>query len=207
MKCVSRRSERESVIKAFLESSAANDTVEVLDLSPYERDGLYLEGTGSMVMDHKARVIYACLSERTNPRLLDIVGAKIGYDVVTFTSVDTSGRSVYHTNVMLSIGMDTAVICADSIANESERASVLQRLSSSKRVIQISVTQMNHFCGNILQVSDVFGKAVWCMSSKAHAAFTEEQRTILGRCLHVDVDTIETVGGGGVRCMLAEQYF
>jgi hypothetical protein len=107
---------------------------------------------------------------------------------------------------MLSIGMDTAVICADSIANESERASVLQRLSSSKRVIQISVAQMNHFCGNILQVSDVFGNPLWCMSSKAHSAFTEEQRTILGRCLHVDVDTIETVGGGGVRCMLAEQY-
>ncbi|MFA0086541.1 arginine deiminase-related protein [Vibrio sp. 10N.261.51.F12] len=189
---------------------AAGRTVVSTDsLEKYAKQSAFLESTGVMVKDHVNRTIYAALSQRCEREALEDYAKRIGYHrVVSFQTALPSGQPIYHTNVMMAIGEHFAVICADLIP-EYERRFVIKSLAKSKQVITISEQQMNQFCGNILQLETVNGNKVIAMSQSAFNAFTPAQRQQLsthGKLLAFDVSTIETIGGGSVRCMLGEVF-
>ena len=180
-----------------------------IDFSRYEVEGKFLEGTGSMVLDRTHRVAYASLSPRTDRSVLADFSDKLGYRPVTFSSYDSTGSLIYHTNVMMSVGERFAVICADAIRDEQERATVLKELEQSgKTVIPITLDQVRSMCGNILELR-AKGKRIIVMSKTAYDHFTPGQKKILrglGSLLPVNIKTIETTGGGSARCMLGELF-
>ncbi|GIA31817.1 hypothetical protein VCSRO38_0828 [Vibrio cholerae] len=160
-------------------------------------------------MDHPNRTIYAGLSQRCDREVLEVYAEQIGYSrVVSFQTRLPSGSPIYHTNVMMAIGEHFCVICDETIP-EYERRFVVKSLAKDKQVISISIEQMNHFCGNILQLETADGQKVIAMSQSAYEAFTLTQLNQLathGKLLPFAVPTIETIGGGSVRCMLAELF-
>lgn len=161
-------------------------------------------------MDHPNRTIYAGLSQRCDREVLEVYAEQIGYSrVVSFQTRLPSGSPIYHTNVMMAIGEHFCVICDEAIP-EYERRFVVKSLAKDKQVISISIEQMNHFCGNILQLETADGQKVIAMSQSAYEAFTLTQLNQLathGKLLPFAVPTIETIGGGSVRCMLAELFY
>lgn len=187
---------------------------DVVDYSHFEAKGKFLEGTGSMVLDRMNRVVYACLSKRTNATVLEEFCRDLHYKSVVFHSFTPGGNApqpIYHTNVVMSIGDTFAVVGLETITNNKERDAVKKSLEQSGReVIPISLEQINQFAGNILQVKGRDGSRYTVMSSKAFSAFTAEQRSRIEshckRILHADLDTIETLGGGSARCMIAEVF-
>lgn len=208
MKCVARRSERHSELCDELRARCT----EFHDLSGrFEGRGLYCEGTGSMVFDRDHAVVYCCLSERTSPEVVQAVAEILGYRIVSFSSNDAGGSPIYHTNVMMSLGTHVAVVCLESIRNPQERNDLFQSLlASGRRIVEISLDQVSHFAGNILEVGRTLpdgSPTVWAMSTAAFNALSEEQRVALGApIIHSDISTIEHLGGGGVRCCLAEIF-
>jgi len=193
------------------------DTVEkeyklttVIDLSRSEQSNEILEGTGSMVFDHNHKVVYACLSPRTHATLLNNYAIMIGYEVVSFTSLDENGGEVYHTNVVMCMGDGFSVICLDSIRDKAERAKVVERLKGDgNEIVDISLAQMNQFAGNMLQVKSNSGKSYLVMSATAYKALTPAQIAQIEQfttILFVEIDTIEIIGGGSARCMMAEIF-
>ncbi|WP_316800906.1 citrulline utilization hydrolase CtlX [Pedobacter frigidisoli] len=201
-----RRQERRREI--LDELSKQFDIKHINDLSFYEYQEAYLEGTGSMVLDRVNKIAYACLSIRTDVSALNNFCQLAEYKSVIFHAVDGSGFPIYHTNVMMCIGDRFAVICLDSIPNQHEKSFVKQVLSSTgKEVIEISLDQMNHFAGNMLQVSNSDGENLLIMSAQAYNSLTTEQIQALekyNRIIYAAINTIETNGGGSARCMLAE---
>ncbi len=183
---------------------------EVTDLTHYVNADKFLEGTGSMIFDHIHQVAYACLSPRTDKDIFIDYCATIGYQPVYFYSSDEHGHLVYHTNVMLTIGDTFAVVCMDSIKNAEERALVGTALTDSgHEIIDISFAQMNAFAGNMLQVKNTDGETFLVMSQTAFDSLTDVQVARIGHhtnILAVPIPTIETIGGGSARCMLAEIY-
>lgn len=182
----------------------------VIDLSHHERDGRFLEGTGSLVLDRVHRIAYACLSPRTNLDVLGDFAQQLDYDVVAFEAVDSHGAAIYHTNVMMSVGTRFAAVCSASI-REDERAAVLGALRTSGRaILDLSFEQMSEFAGNMLELKSASSECLVAMSRRALASLSEPQRTQLaehaGRIVAVEIPTIETLGGGSVRCMLAEVH-
>lgn len=174
-----------------------------------EREAI-LEGTGSMVIDHESGVVYAAESRRCHPRQFhNFVQARHYTEGILFRTQSSNGRPIYHTNVMMSIGKGYVVICADCI-EEDDRERVLSRLSENHEIITISMEQMEqHFCGNILQVRNSLGERLIVMSRRAYEGFGPEKREDLGRfgtLVPVDIDTIEQIGGGSARCMMAEIF-
>jgi len=182
----------------------------IRDLSVYERENRFLEGTGSMVLDRIHRVAYAARSTRTHPDLVRLFAREAGYEPCIFDTLGQGGRPVYHTNVMLAIGRGFAVICAAAIDDVRQREAVLERLKSTERqIIDISMQQMQAFAGNLLEVQAGRGEPLIVLSQTARDALTATQRSTLqnhGRLLSVSIDIIERVGGGGARCMLAEIF-
>ncbi|MGV3595966.1 MAG: citrulline utilization hydrolase CtlX [Sediminibacterium sp.] len=208
MFAVNRRLERKPhVLSAIAEKFRVENTI---DLSAYEQQQLFLEGTGSMVLDRENKIAYACLSPRTDIQVLNDWCNKAGFRPVAFTSVDSKGDPIYHTNVMMCIADRFAVICLDSIPNETEKGSVIATLQDTKKeVIEISFDQMNHFAGNMLQVQNTSGDCFLVMSSQAYNSLTAEQIKRIEHynpILHSDITTIETNGGGSARCMMAEVF-
>jgi len=181
----------------------------VIDLSSFEQQGKFLEGTGSMVLDRANRITYAALSPRTEPSVLQDFAHKLQYRPVSFHSFDRGGTPVYHTNVMMSVGKHFAVICAESIRDLQERDRVVRELQrTSKEVITINLEQMGKMCGNILELRAPQGPLI-VMSQTAYDHFTPEQRKKLqryGKLLPVQIPTIEAIGGGSARCMLGEVF-
>lgn len=178
-------------------------------LEHYEDKGMFLEGTGSMVLDRTHQIVYACLGPRTDPTILDKWCVLTGYDRFTFEAEDPPGRKIYHTNVMMSIGTHFAVVCLESIPQEEVRRSLLRKLSEDRLVIPITRGQMRSFAGNILELHAVTGESVIAMSSNAFHSFDREQREKLskfGSIIHSPLDTIEEIGGGSARCMIAELF-
>ncbi|WP_028023192.1 arginine deiminase-related protein [Enterovibrio calviensis] len=169
----------------------------------------YLESTGVMIMDHSNSTVYAALSVRCDRQLLQEYVDAVGFrEVIYFDTKMSSGSPVYHTNVMMAVGEGFAVIC-DEIIEEFERRRVLTSLQKTKDVISISEEQMGQFCGNVLQLKNDKDERLIAMSLSAYNAFTLEQKSILrrhGKLVPIDVSTIETIGGGSVRCMLAENF-
>lgn len=182
----------------------------VKDLSRYETKNLFLEGTGSMVLDRENRIAYASLSLRTDKHILDEFCSMAGYTPCSFTSMDNSGNPIYHTNVMMCVAANFAVICLEAIRDEQERLMVSGSLTGSgKEIIGISLQQMNAFAGNMLQVRNSEGELLLVMSSQAFGSLNKTQVSKLekfSRIIHTPLDTIESCGGGSARCMMAEIF-
>jgi hypothetical protein len=180
----------------------------VVDLSDRERQGVFLESTGSLVLDDDARVAYAALSPRTDRPLAEEWARTMGYRLVTFTATDGSGVPYYHTNVVMFLGHRLAVICLEAIADAAERHTVeASLLSSGLAVLPITRDQVLAFCGNALAVTDDRGERLFVMSSAAYLALTPAQRGTIerhGRIVHTDLSAFETLGGGSARCLLGE---
>lgn len=214
MQAPNRRLERRAGLIDWLLRQSGFPLRRTLDLSGEEQNDVFLEGTGSLVLDHVGRVAYAAPSSRTDPGLVRRWCDEMSYDCELFAATDASGMPYYHTNVMLSIGARFAVIVAEALP-AADRERVLARLQSGDRdVIQVSRAQANDFCANILQLSawdEALGDcSVLAMSRRAHAAFSDHQLKRLQRSVDAMVvaplDRIEQVGGGGARCMLAEIF-
>jgi hypothetical protein len=203
-----RQEKRLELIKQIKSFSGANT---IKDLSAYEQEQKFLEGTGSMVFDHENRTIYSCLSGRTNQELFEKFAREQGYVPVAFEAADENGQEIYHTNVMLCIGRKFAVICSAAIADAMERQFILEMLSTSgHEIIDISFEQMKNFAGNMLQLQDLQGRLYLLMSSTALNSLKLEQIQSLQKfCSFItpDVSHIEKAGGGSVRCMVAEIFY
>lgn len=182
--------------------------VQLIDLSHYEAEGLFLEGTGSMILDRQYRKVYACISARTSPELFHKVCAEWGYEGLLFHSTDEAGIEVYHTNVMMALGERLTVICLESIRDPQEREQICTMLAATgKEILPLTFAQMNAFAGNMLEVFNQAGQSVWVMSQRAFDSLDATQLATLraqGEILVIPLDVIETYGGGSVRCMMAE---
>ena len=208
MQAVSRRAEKRSDIVESLSQRFIITGVE--DWSHYEKEEQFLEGTGSMVIDHEHKIIYACLSPRTHQDVVEKFAAVHGYRAITFIAHDERGKEIYHTNVMMSVGEGFAVLCPKAITDHNERVAVTQLLEATgHEIIYITHEQMNAFAGNLLQVKNTAGEKFIVMSQTAFNALEEEKKETLqnyGSLLPVDVSIIESVEGGSVRCMMAEIF-
>lgn len=182
----------------------------VTNMSEVENYGLALESTGVMIFDHLNKIVYGCVSPRCDAGLFTSHALELGYKPVIFHAYGQDGTPVYHTNVLMGIQSTTAVICAEAITDDAERTMVLTMLADTgHEVIAISQEQMNAFCGNVLELQNGHGERFVAMSQTAYDNFTADQRAILGKdktLLPCAIPTIETVGGGSVRCMLGEVY-
>mgnify|MGYP003574892150 CR=1 FL=1 len=180
------------------------------DLSFFEQQHLFLEGTGSMVLDRANKIAYACLSIRTDKEVLDNFAMLSGYEVVAFQAIDENNFPIYHTNVMMCIGEKFAVVCLDSIKYTEDKIAVLESFkATNKTVIDISFDQMNHFAGNMLEVQSKDGESLLVMSEQALKSLHGTQITALSafsKIVTAPIYTIEQNGGGSARCMLAEIY-
>jgi len=181
---------------------------EIIDLTHFEKEGKYLEGTGSMVLDRRYKIAYACLSPRTDPDVLNAFAEALDYEVVAFSASDENDRPVYHTNVLMCIGDIFAVVCLEAIKNPDERQMVRAALEeTSKYIVEISLDQVRHFAGNMLMVRNLKGNKFLMMSTQAHDYLTEAQKHALSdyaRIIHTDLSVIEGNGGGSARCMMTE---
>lgn len=210
MQAASRRLERRREVLEGLASAGLARLDRMIDLAPLEAQGLYLEGTGSLVLDRRRGRAWAALSARTHPGAIAEFTRRTGIDVMAFHAVGAGGRPIYHTNVMLAAGERFAVVCADAVPDGRERAALLADLAGSGReVIEINPAQMAEFAANLLEVRGAGGRGVIALSQRAHQALTIVQRQHLAACatlLAVPVPTIERLGGGSVRCMIAEVF-
>jgi len=201
-----RRQERREDIITTLEKDFV--IRKIIDLSNYEAKDSFLEGTGSMVLDREHKIAYACLSLRTDKQVLEDFCAKSGYTPVTFDATDSSGFPIYHTNVMMCIGDHSAVTCMESVKDANDREKLIRSFSQTgKELVEITLDQMNHFAGNMLQVKNGSGEALLVMSEQAYLSLTKAQITALekySRLIYAPLYTIEKNGGGSARCMLAE---
>ncbi len=202
-----RLERREEIVDVLDEHFVIED---VHDISGSELVNKFLEGTGSIIFDHLHKVAYACISPRTDKDLFIAHCEQLGYEPVYFHSADKNSNLVYHTNVMLTIGDRFAVICLESIHNDDEKNLVREKLESTgHEIIDISEAQMNAFAGNMLQVMNKEGKTFLVMSDSAHKSLTAYQVAQIEKyttILSVSIPTIETIGGGSARCMLAEVF-
>lgn len=204
----SRRIERsEDLIDALTENFSVRKR---LNLDQYEQSNKFLEGTGSMILDRKNEICYACLSPRTNIQLLDEFCKLLHFKRMSFEGIDKNDTPIYHTNVMMALGETFVVICLAAVRFSENRVELLKLFEKTgKEVIDISFEQMNHFAGNMLQVKNNFGETFLVMSSQAFNSLNAQQIAHLNRhttILHSNISTIEKYGGGSVRCMIAEVF-
>lgn len=208
MMAENRRLERREDIISQLEDEFK--VKHIIDLSRFEHEHKFLEGTGSMVLDRENKIAYACLSPRTDKEVLELFCKESGYKPVLFHAIDENGMDIYHTNVLMCIGSKFAVICLDSIKDEYEKNSVTSILKlTHKDIIAISFAQMNQFAGNMLEVKNKAGDSLLVMSKNAYQSLTASQKTCLEkycRIVYADINTIESNGGGSARCMMAEVH-
>lgn len=203
-----RRAERKPhVLEIIRQKFSINREI---DLSWFENDGLFLEGTGSMVLDRDHHIAYACVSPRTSEEVLQAFCSEMEYEPVLFEAADGNGRAIYHTNVLMCVADRYVVICLESITSPEQQQKVADRiLRSNKKLIAITLDQMAHFAGNMLQVENNKGEKILVMSTQAYESLSYEQAGELNefnRILHAPLDTIESNGGGSARCMMAEVH-
>jgi len=207
MMAPNRRTERREDLLERVTRDGGYRASRTVDLSHREHQGQFLEGTGSMVLDRVNRLAYATLSARTDLDVLGEFAQQLDYELVTFEAFDARLMPIYHTNVMLAIGARFAVVCSEAITDLAHRAAVVRKLlSTGHDVIEISRIQMGQFAGNVLELAPPGGNAI-AMSRTAWHSFDSTQRRVLeghGSVVIAEIPTIERVGGGGVRCMLAE---
>ncbi len=203
-----RRLERREDIVEKLQSKFGYE--KLIALEAREVEERYLEGTGSLILDRDNKIVYACRSIRTDEGLMDEFALWMGYEKVVFDSYDANGLPIYHTNVMMALGVNFCVICLDSIKDAVQRREVTDRLThTGKDIVSITVAQMEAFAGNMLQVRGKDGEKYLAMSEQAYKSLTPEQVEQLElhtNLLHAPLYTIEAYGGGSARCMMAEIY-
>lgn len=208
MQATNRRAERrQDIIDTLAEKFRISN---IIDLSHYEQQGKFLEGTGSIVFDHDNHIAYASLSPRTSEELLRGLCDTLAYRPVIFRSFDTQGQAIYHTNVMMSIAPCFALVCSSSITDAREREAVLDSLrSTGHEIIEITPAQMNSFAGNMLAVQSNAGQEWLVLSQTAFKALDEvqlEQIIPYAQLLPIAINTIEQFGGGSARCVMAEIF-
>lgn len=202
-----RRLERQPNVVKLASGGAVRNTV---DLTHFEQEGEILEGTGSLVLDRVHKIAYAALSPRTTKALTQQWCQMMGYEPVMFLAVGDDGTPIYHTNVVMGVGDGFVVVCLESIKDSRDRDAVVKKIEErGVTLIDITHDQLYAFCGNLLHVVGEDGKKYIVMSQTACDAFTSEQKKILetfGEIIPVSIPTIETIGGGSARCMMAEVF-
>lgn len=208
MFALNRRQERKNTVMDAVKNKFA--VKNIVDLTKFENENLFLEGTGSMVLDRDNKIVYACLSERTNIKVLNEFAKIFGYSIASFNAVDKNGLPIYHTNVVMSVSEQIVVICLDTVNDVSEKEMLLSTIKkSNKELLEISFEQMSNFAGNMLQVKNDKGKQFMVMSKTAYNILDAKQIDLIKKyneIIAVDIDTIERNGGGSARCMLAEIF-
>ncbi len=203
-----RRAERKSSVLDFLNKHYIIENT--VDLTSFENENKFLEGTGSMVLDAKNNIAYGCISERLDEVLFKTWCHKMNFTPICFTAVDGNNHPIYHTNVMMCVGDHYVVVCLDSIRNENEKITLIEQFKSThKEIIAITQVQLNHFAGNMLQVFNAEDLPYLVLSQKAYDSLTDDQVKTIEKynpLLPVPLPTIETLGGGSARCMMAEIY-
>jgi hypothetical protein len=178
---------------------------EVIDYSALEEKGCWLEGTGSLVLDHLNKIAYVSLSNRSDPKVMQRFAEDFNYEPVTFTSI-SDGQPIYHTNVMMCIGTAFALVGLEMIPSKAERQQVRARLErSGKDIVELSPYQITNFSGNAIELHDGHGEKLLVLSQRAIRTLTEEQRARLTRYVRLvplELPTIE-LGGGSARCIIA----
>ena len=204
-----RRTEKSTAHIEAIKNKTGIKTIK--DWSSYEGDGQYLEGTGSMIFDHVFRIIYACNSERTNDALFKKFCSHNKFTPVLFSAADERGNEIYHTNVMMSVGKDFAVICLDAIGNEIDKKIVVHELETSgHEIVTITQQQMKQFAGNMLFLINKKGESLLLMSTTALGSLSQDQVSSLQKhaiIVSPDVSHIEKASGGSIRCMMAELFY
>lgn len=201
---------REDVIEIIEDQFIVKNRYSLEFYEDIEQEPLYLEGTGSMVFDRPNQLVYACLSQRTDATLIDKFNVLMGTKSIVFKAVDRQGLEIYHTNVMMALGENFVVICLDCIPDVDSRKTLLSQFErTGKKVIEISMKQMESFAGNMLEVKGKEGKRYLCMSETAHKSLRTDQIAALStltNILPISIPNIEKYGGGSVRCMMAEIF-
>ncbi len=201
-----RRKERKTEVLKLIQNKF--NYRHLIDFTSYESENCFLEGTGSMVLDRDNHLAYACLSPRTDERVLEDFCRRMKYKPVVFFSTNEAAQAIYHTNVMMCVADQFVVICLDSISDASERKRVSDTIhDSGKEIVEISHDQMNHFAGNMLQLENNHREKILVMSSAAWRVLSAEQKEKLlkyNRIIHASLENIESNGGGSARCMIAE---
>lgn len=205
-----RRLERRLDVIEALHARHGFHIARTIDLTHREAQEKFLEGTGSLVLDRINRIAYACLSPRTDMDVLGEFAQRLDYEIAAFEAFDAGGTAIYHTNVLMSVGARFAAICGECI-EPGRRAAVLDLLRTSGRtVVDLSFDQMHSFAGNMLELGTADGGSVIAMSSAAQSSLTADQRAALedaaGPIVGYAIPTIERLGGGSVRCMIAELH-
>ena len=208
---IRRKEKRIDIINSYRDNGyLINETI---DLSKYEKENKFLEGTGSMVLDRENKLCYAAISERTSREVLNKFCEISGYEAIEFKSYQTfenKRKEIYHTNVMMCIADKYVIICLDSIDNIDERKSVIKKLIESKKeIIEINEKQCNNFAGNMLQVKNNQNKKFLIMSKSAYDSLSKEQLKLItshNEIIYSSLDTIEKLGGGSARCMITENF-
>ncbi|MBL7778607.1 MAG: amidinotransferase [Chitinophagales bacterium] len=206
MQPANRRAERTR--EAIAKISQVFSVKKTIDLTHYEQQNKFVEGTGSLVFDHLHKIGFASLSARTNEQLAREVCSLLGYQFVAFSSADMLGKEVYHTNVVMNVADNLAVVCLDAITINRDEVELKLR-SSNRAVVELTLTQMQQFAGNMLVVKNLTGKDFLLMSTTAFQSLMAAQISEIEKhceILHCEIPIIETLGGGSVRCMLAEIF-
>ena len=202
-----RPEKREDILKLLAEKFVVNG---VQDWSEFEVEGKFLEGTGSMVIDHENKVIYTCYSPRTDISVLEKFANANKYRAIIFLATDKNGQAAYHTNVVMTLGENFAVLCEEAIEEEWELIAIRQLLDSSGHdVVRITKDQMHSFAGNMLQVKNAKGEKFLVMSQTAFDSLYDDQKEELSsrsKLLPIPIPVIEQIEGGSVRCMMAEIF-
>ena len=203
----SRRIERNLDAMTSLLKSSGFEVRRILDLTEHERHDRFLEGTGSLVLDRPRRQAYASLSLRTDREVIAEFDEQLDYSTMVFEAADQSGRPIYHTNVLMSLGTRFAVLCTDAVAPAARAALIAEIEASGRTLIAVDMDQMARFACNLIELANRDREPVIALSQSALAAFRPDQLRLLegfGELAAVDIPTIERVGGGSVRCMIAD---
>ena len=208
MMAANRRLERQmGIIEALNTHFQIKET---LDFTSFEVEDKFLEGTGSLVFDREHKIAYASVSERTHVEVLDEVLKKLDYKPVIFQALDENKNPIYHTNVLMSVTKHFMIICLECIKDKTEQAQIIAMAKTTgKTIIEISFEQLTHFCGNVLELKSQDNTLILTMSTNAFNYFTSQQIKIIeekNKIVHIPLPTIETLGGGGMRCMIAEVF-
>jgi len=207
-----RRKERRSdIIKELI--NMGYYVKSTIDLTYFEKENKFLEGTGSMVLDRENKICYAAVSERTNNDLLIEFCSKTEFELVSFKSYQSVGnerKEIYHTNVIMCVADKYAIICLESVDNKKEKEKIIEKLKdTNKRIIKISEDQCSKFAGNMLQVENVKNEKFLIMSESAYNSLDNKQIATINEfneIIYSDLKTIEKLGGGSARCMIAENF-
>jgi len=208
MKTESRRAEKRQTIVSEYQKVYSRE----MNFSQWEHSDFpqFLESTGVLIMDRIRKIAYVSLSERCSEKIAHVWASRMGYELCMFKSTDSVGRPIYHTNVVMSVGTTMAVVCLDSVDNQVERENLEKTLQKTHLIVKITREQMNNFCGNCLELRGHNGKKFLCMSQTAYNHFTDEQKKVILQhvddFLYSDINVIETIGGGSVRCMMGELF-